>query len=113
MEWSEIVTKSKMGVVHIQLLRKKYFKSGEFEPFEVTKFRRECLSLVFARLDRLRALERYRELEGVEICLKERLEPPESLFRRYKELSDRDLIMTSIWYPIDNFDMLMNITADF
>ncbi len=109
MEWSEIVLKSKMGVVQVQLLRKKFYSMDLLDDYVMTNFRRECLSLVFSRLDRLRRLERYKELEGVEIPTEERLKPPESLFRRYKELSDHDLIMTAIWYPKKDFSAIMKI----
>jgi hypothetical protein len=107
MDWPEIVIKSKMGVVQLQLLRKKFYSMDHLDDYVMTNFRRECLSLVFSRLDRLRVLERYKELEGVEIPTEERLEPPESLFRRYKGLSDHDLIMTAIYYPSEGFDRLM------
>ena len=112
MEWSEIVLKSKMGVVQVQLLRKRFYSMDLLDDYVMTNFRRECLSLVFSRWVRLRALERYKELEGVEIPTGERLKPPESLFRRYKELSDHDLIMTAIYYPKRDFSTIMGISSN-
>ena len=112
MEWSEIVMRSKMGVIQIQLIRKKYWTiDGNLEDYTITHFRRDCLSLVFARLDELRRLERYEELEGVDLHIKSHLKPLGSLYRRYKELSDRDLIMTANHYPVNNFDRLIYISA--
>jgi hypothetical protein len=112
MEWSDIVLKSKMGVVQLKLIRKRYYSIDTLDDYVMTNFRRECLSLVFSRLDRLRFLERYKELEGVEICPKERLEPIESLFRGYMDLSDHDLLMIAIHYPADGLDGLMGISAN-
>lgn len=107
MEWPEIVLKSKMGVVQLQLIRKRFFSMDPLDDYVMTKFRRECLSLVFSRLDRLRALERYKELEGVEIPKKELLKPSDAVLEQYKDLSDHDLIMTAVNYPRSNFDSLM------
>jgi hypothetical protein len=112
MEWCEIVTKSKMGVIQIKLIRQKFWKiDGHIEDYEMTEFRRDCLALVFSRLDKLRALERYEELEGVDLHSKNHLKPYMSLYRRYRELSRYDLIMTAIYYPSGGFDRLMFISA--
>ena len=112
MEWSEIVMKSKMGVIQMKLLQQKFWKGEEgLENYVMTNFRRECLSLVFARLDRLRALERYEELEGVDLYTNDRLEPLNRVYRRYKSLSRHNLIMTAIHYPTDGLDRLMYIPA--
>ena len=112
MEWCEIVTKSKMGVIQIKLIRQKFWKiDGHIEDYEMTEFRRDCLALVFSRLDKLRALERYEELEGVDLYTNNQLTPSWSVFRRYRELSRHDLIMTAIYYPSEGFDRIMFISA--
>ena len=112
MEWSEIVMKSKMGVIQMKLLQQKFWKGEEgLEDYVMTNFRRECLSLVFSRLDHLRALERYEELEGVDLYTNNQLTPSWSVFRRYRELSRHDLIMTAIYYPSEGFDRIMFISA--
>ena len=109
MDWPEIRLKSKFGIIQIQLIKISAIKKRGWSQYKLTRFKKECIALSLARLDRARELELYRKLEGVALSNKERFEPCMKVYKTYKSLSDTELIMTVINYPKQDFYLLMNI----
>lgn len=107
MDWPEIRLKSKFGIIQIQLIRLSAIKKRGRSQYKLTGFKKECIALSLARLDRVRELELYRKSEGIALSNKERFEPCMKVFREYQALSNIDLIRAVIYYPLKDYFCLM------